>query len=321
MATGKCPISSIYNVLVSAPLTKADLNSDAWQAHSFCAYCLREGEARAGSDRDFILCRNFFVHEWIATAERQRTTGLSMITNICDKFLTGQIADMLCGETTVSPRDILDRGAVIACDTPILTYGAVGRYCNVAWKILTQRAALMRDASTYLRPACIWADEAQLFTSEADARVQAVSRKYKLINISLTQSIPLLKGEMGGGPKADQQALAWLGNHSTKIFCGNSDMDTNRYCSALCGSEWVDVQGGSMPSRQGEYDLVEDALGRPTGNIPSISWNSQRLPTLQPEDFTRLRREDGHVQTVIFRNGLVFPDGRTWAERWFDQNQ
>ena len=61
--------------------------------------------------------------------------------------------------------------------------------------------------------------------------VQAVARSHRLINVAITQSIPLLTSVL----KNKDDVVAWLSNLQSKFIFANGDKDTNEYFSALLG--------------------------------------------------------------------------------------
>ena len=314
---------NIYRVITGAPNKPEELKLESWKAHSYLAHCIREGEKRWGDNGndDFNMCVNFWTGEWPNTSDRQRAVGYSICTNTLDKLLSGPLVKLLCGTTTVSPANITDDGSVVVVDAPTVRWGAAGQFIGVVLKLLTQQHVLRRDPSIEHRPVVIWQDEAQLFClPDKDYEVQSVARAARLISVILTQSLPGLHAALGGGQRAEKQAASWLGNHSTKILCANSCVHTNRYCSELCGSDWVDIIGGGMSGGQPDYDPMDDLYGRGIKGGPTLNWHPQYKPDLPPEEWTRLTKGGrGIVEAIAFQNGRIFENGKVWQRVYFKQ--
>src|SRR5262249_42930122 len=160
----------------------------------------------------------------------ERTGGniQSNTMNVLEKFMQGNVRELVAsGVTNCSPQDVLD-GRIVVVDLPVLRYREPGQFVQIIWKLLTHRAAMRRDTSD--RDVVLWADEAQLHALPGvDSMVQAVARKHKLIQVAITQNLPLLFSVL----KNKEDAISWISNLQSKFIFANGDKETNEYFSAI----------------------------------------------------------------------------------------
>jgi hypothetical protein len=325
-ATGKCSLLALYLFLASAPTSPQQRDSTDWREGagegegrspgSFCWECLRLGREKHPDDHDRKLGAAFWLEEWPTLAEKTRSIGYAIVTNILDKLLGGPIGKMVASPANTFTPDGLLAGQVQVLDMPVLTWQEPGTYFQLIYKMLAQRAVLRRAPGG--RPVFIACDEAQFFVlPETDARVQAVARQSGLISVDIAQNLPLLYAALGGGDRARQQVDAWLSNHMTKVLAANTCRETNQYFSDLLGrSRHLFMNGHSSPE---PYSLVDDMTGR---NRHHGGWSEQWHPDFPPEDFARLgkpRPPDLVAEAVVFQGGRRYPQngGKTWVKTTF----
>ena len=307
-ATGSASLKDVYALI-----------SDNNLVERYAAIAKEKGV----DNEDFGMALNLFQTELKKTGDRQKAGGIAVLVNCLGRFMTQDMARIFSsGESTCGPDRVLKEGLVVVADLPVLTHGVSGRFAQICLKCLYQKFALMRSGDEDPRALVIAADEDQYFVlPNQDTLVQSVARESRLISLCMTQSIPTLRAAVGGESARDE-VESLISNHGLKIFCNGSDRETNFYASNLCGAEWEDIMGGSLPSQKVEYNPVDDWTGSSRRQGPNISWNSQYLPRLRPEELTRLVRGGrGWVETVCFMNGSIFPEtGAPFRRVWFDQN-
>lgn len=319
LAKRECSISDLYRVITSAPNSTEEAASPEWRKSSYCAECLIEAVGREAT-QELGLCVAFWSEEWPRLSEKTRSIGYTMATNILEKFLTGPVADISSsGVTNFTPEHIMG-GAVCVLDMPYLKWRDPARFFQILFKTLVQRAVLRRHNP--LRPVVIWQDEAQLFLTEQDIEVQAVARQSLMVNVMLTQSLPVLYEALGGGQRAEQQAQALIGNLQTKFLCQQSDKVTNEYFSELLGYSKHLFMNGGMHAQ--EYDFVSDKLGM-SQQQASTGFSEQWHADVPPSQFTNLRtggKENGYfVEAIVTQGGRLFSSGKTWIHSYFKQVQ
>lgn len=320
-AHGKCSLTDVYRFVVSAADGPEKVADPEWRKESFCAQCVYLMGSRHPSDFDVGLTGDYWLVEWPALSDKTKSVIFSMTTNLLDKFLFGDIARMVSGETNFRPEEI-GEGKVCLLAMPVLQWQAPARFFQIMFKTLVQRAALRRDVSQTAKPVVVWQDEAQLFQTQYDIQVQAVARQSILCNVVITQSLPVLFESLGGGPKAEQQAKALIGNLQTKFICQQSDRDTNEYFSGLLGHSRHLF--GSSTSNGAQYDMLGDLMGFEQPGA-SYTLSEQWHPDVSPEQFTKLRKggqDNGYlVECYVFQGGKRFSNGKGWIKATFKQRR
>jgi hypothetical protein len=325
LGVGAPTLGDVRNVLVSLPHTPEEALSREWALNSFSGRCLAAAVDRklTGADARLLEQCGAFVEEWAALSEKTRSIGYTMVDNVLDRFLFGELAELVAaGETTLSPEDVL-AGKVVVLDVPVLRYREPGRFTQLAWKLLVQRRVLQRDVRTNPRLVVIWSDEAQFFVvPSADCMAQSVARQARLVTVILTQSIPLLVQELGGTPKAEQEVTALLTNLQTKVLCQNTCPVTNEAFSKLLGEHRDVLYSGSSQSGN-EFDFVGDLMGATPS--ASCSYAEQYRPQFEPWRFGALKKGGpAHgfaVEAVVFQGGRVWSNGSTWLVSTFEQQR
>lgn len=239
--------------------------------------------------------------------------------NILEKFLVGPVADIVSsGVTNCSPDDIL-AGSIDVLDMPYLTWREPGRFLQIMFKLITQRAVLRRAG--WDRPVLVWMDDAQLFLTEEDVEVQTVARQSGLINFLITQSIPVMQEAFGGGPRAEQQVNAILGQMQTKFICQQGCPVSNEAMSRLLGTSRQTLMSGSAPT--GHYDAIGDMFDIPPEQSGSAGFSEQWLPEVQPHVFTQLAKGGADygriVEAICFQGGRTWRNGKRWVRCQFRQ--
>ncbi len=258
---------------------------------------------------DLLAVKRYFQVEWANMAERTRSGVIMNLTAVCDPFLRGDLRDLFCGETTVTPDDAMN-GRIIIVDLPVKTFNELGRYAAVIWKFLFQRAAEREEVPD--RPLFLFADECQLFVTSTDAVFQSTARSSRVATVYLTQNLPNLQAELaGGGPAGKQRADALLGNLQTKIFHQNSDHETNRWAA--------ETMTRSLRTRVSTSGSVGfDGKGN-AGSSRQQSWEFE----VAPREFLHLAKGGPDFRFVVtgllFQGGRIFPNDSHCIEVAFTQ--
>jgi hypothetical protein len=330
MGEGRSSLLDIQRFVAAAPKSKEQEKDPDWRAMSFCYRCLTNALARYSPEdiaanrisRDLAEYQNMWLREWPMLSSNTRSIGETMVQNITSKFIDGPLAPMVASDVdTATPGDVLD-GKILVLDMPALIWHSAGVNFQIIMKTLVQRAALRRDPATNPRPVIIWADEAQFFVvPSTDMMVSTVSRQSRLISVVAAQNLEMLYTALGGGDKARQEVNGWLSCYMTKIIGANLDNDTNRYFSELCGNSWQDVWSGSGGTG-GQYDVLDDLMGKPMKGGPSMSWQPNWRPDVPPEVFPSLQKGGAPnytVETILLQGGRTFDNGKVWTRAYFPQ--
>jgi energy-coupling factor transporter ATP-binding protein EcfA2 len=308
-AKGQCSIEDVYTCCTTMPNTPEQRDSAEFK-ESPCFLWMREAVHKHPDNHDLGLAVDFVLQEWCRLSDRTAGCVDAHVINLLEKFMHGSVHELVAsGVTNISPA-ALDEGKLIVIDTPILTHREPGQFVQMVWKLSVQRHALRRPITADTLPIVSWADEAQLHAlPSVDSMVQAVARSHKLIQVAITQNIPLLKSVL----KNQDDVYAWLSNLQTKFIFSNADPETNSYFSALLGASKQLMGGSSMPT--GKINPLDDWFGAPQSE-GSYSTQEQWLPDVRPEDFTRLRKggksNEFVVDFYVTQGGRVFSNGKTW---------
>lgn len=296
---------------------------------SECAALLREASLSelSNDDRqDLEQCIDYWGFDFAGLAERTRSVIVSSFTSRATSLLRGPIRSVFCGDEprTFEPEDS-HRGKIIILDLPVKEFGDVGRFAQVLFKTIWQRATERREdlRETELsengttrpnprfnpdfRPVFLWADESQHFATSEDVYFQATARSSLAATVYLTQNVSNYYATMGG---RDSRAAAdsFLGNLVTKIFHANGDPATNEWAERLFGRR-------IGPSRGLSVGLQQQGT--------TTSFQEAELPFVRGSRFTSLRSGGPpyfKVESIIFhpRTIAAEPD-HPYIEHAFEQ--
>ena len=177
----------------------------------------------------------YWVLEYPAIPDRTRGNIVISLTAKLGRFLHGRMRDCFCSKTDIVP-EMTFHGAVIVCAMPALTWNEDGIIGQILFKYLWQRAVLMRNSlepRQRERSVFLWADESQVFVSEADHSFLATCRESKASVVYISQTLPGYVASLGPGKQDAAEAL--IGKFGTQVFCANSCAKTNKYASELIG--------------------------------------------------------------------------------------
>jgi TraM recognition site of TraD and TraG len=308
-ARGKCSISDVYYFITSMAST-AEARMTREFAESFCGKIMLEvAEKPATPDAEIAV--DYVFSEWPGTGEKTQGNIRTQAMSAVEKFMSGHVRQLMSnGETNLSPQDILD-GKIVVVDLPILRYRESGQFCQLVWKVMTQRAVLRREPNESNRDIVLWIDEAQLTAiPSVDSMTQAVARKHGLIQVAITQNLPLLFATL----KNRDDAIAWVSNLSTKYVFSNNDRETNEYFSAMAG-ERRELLGTCSVSNK-PYDLWADVTG--ASDEANYSMAEQIQPEIRPAEFLRFRKggpeNDCVVDCIVFQSGRIWSNGKSWIK-------
>lgn len=299
--------SLLCDVLMNAPRSRGEAESEEWWRTSVCAQVLDEanrvttetGDAEAQAD--FHGHRDYWLIEFPALAERTRSIVTMSFSMLVQPFTLRPLRRLLADKTTIKPEDTFD-GKIIIVDLPVQQYGLAGRIANLIWKYCFQQAVMRRgggqDQDKRTRPVFLWADEAQNFVTEQDSVYQAVARSARGCTVYLTQNREMLRRVLGSDDRVD----SLLGNLQSKWFCQNAG-STNEWAAKLLGERWVKVETTSTGAGSGGQQ------GGTHVNVGSSEAPQRRL-YVEPSRFTTLKRGGPHngykVEAVLYNGGQQY---------------
>ena len=305
-AKGSASVADVFDFVTSMPMTAEETLTPAFLQGSCGQYLMAAANNRPNDD-DVVRAASYVLKEWPRTGDRTMGSIAAQTMNVLEKFMSGSVRELVAsGETNLSPQDVLN-GRIVVADVPTLKFRESGQFVQMVWKILTQRAVLRRQLTKDSRNVVIWADEAQLHAlPSVDSMTQAVARSHKLIQVAITQNIPLLVSVL----KNREDALAWIANMNTRFIFNNGDRETCDYFSTLLGQSKQMMSSGNMPV--GPVDLVSDAMGFAPQQSGSAGYSSQMLPNV-PGITSRCfaRAERNSAIKWIFTSGKGAEPGAT----------
>src|SRR5262249_50657730 len=142
------------------------------------------------------------------------------------------------------PEDMF-KGKWLLVNMPPAEWGDIGSFVAGAWKYMTQRRNLRRQARDTDGINVIWCDEAQQFVNSYDHHYLAQCRSHLGCMVYLTQSLHSYYSALTG-QSGKHQADALLTNFHHKLFHALGDVQTAEWASGLIGKSLQTFVGGSM---------------------------------------------------------------------------
>lgn len=317
IARGTVSVPQIRDIILSAPISTAQIDTDEWKAKSLCWKLLLEGHAKdldKWVKHDFDSTASFWLEEYPNLAERTRSSILSTLTTMMDIFLRRPFRRLFCEQPEdrkkIAYPELTHRGVIIVLNLPVKEFGDAGRAAQVVYKYLWQQAVERRAVTNETIPVFLWVDEAQNFVTEYDMQFQATARSTRACTVYLTQNLPNYYAEMGGGAQSKYKVDSLIGNLQTKIWHANSDPMTNEHAAETIGRSWHTRQT-SGESFGADYFNVS------SGKNESFDYD------VPPQAFTRLRKggklNSRIVEAIIFQNGRMWKNGKTHLLAQFKQ--
>jgi type IV secretory pathway TraG/TraD family ATPase VirD4 len=312
MAADDVDLPSLYRIISTAPQSHLEAADENWQKESACYTLLEFAKERAkerGRESDWELTRDYFLSTFPGLAVETRSVIVSTFTSMADCFLRGLLRKLFCAELNFGPEDCF-AGKIIIINLTVKEYNDLGQMAQVLFKYVWQRAVERRippgiareDAEQRIRPVFLWADESQFFANSYDALFQSTARSSRACTVYLTQSVPSYRAAFGG-PNANSEVDAFLGNLQTKIFHANGEPNTNNWASESIGrARQVQVSGGLSEGAgpNGQASRMNQSAG---GNLVFEY-------LVQPQQFTTLKT-GGH-ECGLEVEAIIFQGGRRW---------
>jgi hypothetical protein len=316
LATGQVSLPLINEVILSAPNSPEERDSEAWQDNSKCWELLGIANSKKLTEWELYDYQNtaaFWLKEFCELAPKTRSGVLSMFTSMADTLLRRPFR-MLFSEPAEKKNavpELTHKGFVIVMNLPVKEFGESGRAAQVIYKYMWQQAAERRNINHNPRPIFLWVDEAQNFATEYDMQFQATARSSRACTVYLTQNLPNYYAEMGGA-HSKYRVDSLVGNLQTKIWHSNSDPETNTNAADVIGRVWQARKSEGM-SYGGENVGMSESQQE--------SYDYQVIP----QRFTYLRKggepNGFNVEAIIFQSGRKWLSGKTYLLSTFNQKQ
>ena len=317
IARGTVSVPLIHDVILSAPTSITQLDTDAWKNKSLCWKLLLEGHARdldKWAKHDFDSTASFWLEEYPNLADKTRSSILSTLTTMMDIFLRRPFrrlfSEMPDDRRKIAYPELSHRGAIIILNLPVKEFGEAGRAAQVVYKYLWQQAVERRAANNATIPVFLWVDEAQNFVTEYDMQFQATARSTRACTVYLTQNLPNYYAVMGG-TQSKYRVDSLIGNLQTKIWHANSDPMTNEHAAETIGKSW------QLRQTSGE-SYGGDSFNVSSGSNESFDYD------VAPQAFTKLQKggavNNYTVDAIVFQNGRIWKNAQTHLFATFKQH-
>lgn len=237
----------LLDIIDTAPQSLADLESPKYKGGRCYELLQRVNEVRdlvaLPEYLDLKRTSTFWTHHFPGLHERTRNVIVSVFTSMAEGMLRSPLRELFCGDTVpeASPEasfnadPVTGRPKVIVLNLPVNLYNDAGRFAQVLYKTVWQRAAQRRIQQIIAntdawRPVFLWADEGQHFVTESDLGFEQTARSALVATVMLTQSLPNITAAVG-----ETRGNCFVGLLQTKVFHANSDVETNQYAEQLFG--------------------------------------------------------------------------------------
>jgi hypothetical protein len=316
IAKGTVSVPLIHDVILSAPTSVAQVDTDEWKAKSLCWQLLLKCHAKnldKWAKYDFDSTASFWLEEYPNLADKTRSSIVSILTTMMDIFLRRPFRRLFSEQPDdkkkIAYPELSHRGAIIVMNLPVKEFGDAGRAAQVVYKYLWQQAAERRAVKAETPPVFLWVDEAQNFVTEYDMQFQATARSSKACTVYLTQNLPNYYAVMGGA-QSKYRVDSLIGNLQTKIWHANSDPTTNEHASETIGKSWQIRQTSGESYGEGYFNVS-------SGNSESFDYD------VPPQSFTKLKKggaaHNHTVEAVVFQNGRIWNNEKTHLFAQFEQ--
>lgn len=325
MARQRISVPNIHRMINSAPDSIAESRDENWRKASFLwATLLQASEVEKDSQRllDLDNAATYWLSAYPRLNDKTRTNITSSVTGTIDLLNRGVLRQHFSDGTNVTPADIA-AGKILLFDMSLKQWGETGAMAQVIWKYAFAKDIERRDVRINPRPVFLHVDEFQMLFTSFDQEFASTCRSSRVAFVILSQSLPAIWSALGGGEKAKSDTYSLLGNMNLKIFCANSEVETNRYVAETLGKKrqflvHAGHNGISTYSPMG-------ALGRYAQSTVNASVSEHMDYQLQYGDFASLRmggpRNKYCVDAIVYRTGQPFRASRkNWMKMRFMQN-
>ncbi|MES2387864.1 MAG: TraM recognition domain-containing protein [Bacteroidota bacterium] len=288
-------VSSMADIISTAPSNIHEANSPEWARNSFCGEALIRAEANMKNPFDYEVTSKYWLIGYPNLAEKTRSIITTQFTALADSFMRGTLRELFGTETNIRPEDTWLSNKIIVLSLPTKTFFDIGLKAQVLFKYAFQLAVERRDVTLHGSPVFQWADEAQFFLTSYEPLFLSTARSSRVSTVYLTQNLPGMLNA-AGGESARNEIEAMLGNLQTKIFHANGDPKTNEFAANTVGKtdrfrfnmNWNQQgQGGGSTSEQLDYQL-------------------------RPIRFTELSK-GGSEHPIV--SAYLFQGGRVWSNK------
>lgn len=310
-------VSALYDVIATAPTdpkvaTRPDL-IERW----YTGRLLRRARERVtdATATRFRRVEEYWTFRFPGYAERTRSGVTEGMVARLSAVSSGELERIFGRVSTWTP-DRVYAGAVTVVDCPLLRYGEAGRLATCLFKCSFTKDVQRRPVGADTQPCFLYCDEFQYVLTSEDVMYATTARSARAATVFITQSISTLTAVLGGDQAAEAFVHSLLGNLRTKFVCSVEEAKTCEYLANLIGYEFAPIPTWTVPTGSEQQKAQ-------AGAVPSVGMGMQRNYRLEPSAVQVLKTggppNDFRVETIAFRGGQLFADGKNYSRVTFDQ--
>ena len=257
------------------------------------------------------LCGEYFLKTYPRLAPKTKSIVEESVSGLFENFNYGIMKSHFSEGVSeeLLPENTYQKGDIILIDFSIKQFGLSGILANALYKYIWQTAMERRQTETEEapKPAFLFADEFHnLINPNYDQLFQATARESLAITVYITQSLPSIIGAFGT-ENPENRAKSMIANLGLKVFCANSDYDTNEFASQMIGQHFIDVSSISI-------DKDKNA---------NRSYSQQLQWKVPPEHFFLLKtggpKNKYTVESILVKAGKQWSNGENYLPAEFNQ--
>lgn len=321
VAYGTIRMVDIYEMIISAPSSQAQLSDKKWLESSLCAKTIRIVVAKdKAGDREAQRVVTEFTDFWLKELPdltgKTRASLVATLTNSINPMLSGAFHQLFCTTTNWVPQQARQSGKILLVSLPVLKFGPLAAAIQSVLMSQFCQALQAEKTNDNTRPCFVFADEYQMFVHKSHSDILATCRSSKISFIMATQDVSTLRYQLGDKDLAD----SIINKAGLKLFLSNVSVPTNQFASEVigkttCYNESVSTNfgenSGSGLSQESASGSSSGGEGRTQSHGKSYSTRiDYRIP---PWFFARDLKTGGPknkntVSGILVRNGHVFPE-------------
>ncbi len=286
-----------------------------WVNSNFFLYVFDKANSRKNlSEEENYQMRqvgDYFTDQFPKLASKTKTIVLETFYGITEAWNSPMLRRHFGAGVSeeLLPENTYQNGDIVLVDFSIKEFGISGIFANAIYKYIWQTAMERRTVSEESNPKSVflWVDEAHsLINPNYDNLFQSTARESMVATVYITQTINSLIGAFGSD-NADNKAKSLIANLGLKVFCANSDYDTNEFAANMIGKHFTDTNSVS-------FDHEKNARH---------SYSQEYHFKVAPDHYSLLKTgspsNNFKVESILFKAGKQWADGRNFLAAGFDQ--
>lgn len=298
VAYGTIRMVDIYEMIISAPSSPAQLSDERWLQESFCAKTIRKvvEKDKAGiaeAARVVTEYTDFWLKELPELTGKTRASLVATLTNSINPLLSGAFHQLFCTTTNWVPQMARQSGKILLVSLPVLKFGTLSAAIQSVLISQFCQALQAEKTNKNTRPCFVFSDEYQMFAHKSHSDILATCRSSKISFVMATQDISTLRYQLGNNDLAD----SIINKAGLKLFLSNLSNPTNQYAADVIGKTTRYNESISTNFGENSGSGLNQAVGS-----GSSSGGEGRTQSQGKSYSTRI---DYHVQPSFFSNGLL----------------